>query len=74
MNAYQRLGQLKFSAKEPKDDILGTVRDYRNDQAVDGQLVEGLVLKNGNVVIKTSGGMHGITMYSQPIDLVRVPR
>lgn len=73
-NEFHKL--IKWSAKGPKDsDVLKTV-PLKQENHPDGFSYVGLVLKSdpNKVVIKRTGGIAGLTQYTQPLDVTRLPK
>lgn len=67
---------IKWSAKGPKAaDVLKTV-PLKKENHPDGYAWVGLVLKSdpNKVIIQRSGGLAGLTQYTQPLDVTRLPK
>lgn len=74
--AYTFHKMIKWVAKGPAEGAVLAKVPFRKDNHPDGFSYTGLVLKNDptKVVIMKSGGFAGITQYSQPIDVTRIPK
>jgi hypothetical protein len=76
LGTYEFHKLLKYGAKGPgPSDVLKSVL-LKKENHPDGFSYTGLVLKSNpnKVVIQRSGGFAGITTYSQPIDVTRLPK
>jgi len=76
LGTYEFHKLLKYTAKGPTSaDVLKSV-PLKKENHPDGFTYTGLVLKSNpnKVVIQRSGGFAGITTYSQPIDVTRLPK
>lgn len=76
LGAYMFHGMLKFANKAPADSTILTKVALRKDPFPDGYAFTGLVLKSdpNKVIIQRSGGLAGMTTWSQPIDVTRIPK
>jgi hypothetical protein len=76
LGAYMFHGMLKFANKAPADSTILTRVPLRKDPFPDGYAFTGLVLKSdpNKVIIQRSGGLAGMTTWSQPIDVTRIPK
>ena len=76
LGAYQFHSMLRWNAKGPAaSDVLKTV-PLKKENHPDGFTYTALVLKSdpNKVVIKKTGGFAGLTQYSQPLDVTRLPK
>lgn len=74
LGTYEFHKLIKYSTKGPAaSDVLKKV-PLKKDNHPDGFAYTGLVLKSGKVVIQRSGGIAGLSQYSQPIDVTRLPK
>lgn len=76
LGGYLFHGMLKFGAKAPAESTILTKVALRKDPFPDGYAYTGLVLKSdpNKVIIQRSGGLAGMTTWSQPIDVTRIPK
>ena len=76
LGAYEFHKMVKYGPTgPPAKNVLGEVK-LKKDNHPDGYTYTALVLKSdpNKVVIQRSGGFAGITQYSQPLDLTRLPK
>lgn len=76
LGSYLLAGALRFTNKAPADSTILTKVPLRRDPFPDGYAYTGLVLKSdpNKVIIQRTGGLAGMTTYSQPIDPAKLPR
>ena len=76
LGAYEFQHLVKYGPTGPTDkNILGKVK-LKTENHPDGYTFTALVLKSdpNKVVIQRTGGIAGMTQYSQPLDLTRLPK
>ena len=76
LGAYEFHHMVKYGTTGPTaKNILGTVK-LKTENHPDGYTFTALVLKSdpNKVVIQRTGGLAGMTTYSQPLDLTRLPK
>jgi hypothetical protein len=76
LGAYEFQHMVKYGSTGPTDkNILGKVK-LKTENHPDGFTFTALVLKSdpNKVVIQRTGGIAGLTQYSQPLDLTRLPK
>lgn len=76
LGAYEFHKMVKYGPTGPTDkNILGKVK-LKTENHPDGYTFTALVLKTdpNKVVIQRTGGLAGLTQYSQPLDLTRLPK
>lgn len=76
LGTYEFHKLVKWSAKGPKDaEVLKKV-PLKKDGHPDGFSYTGLVLKSNpnKVVVVRTGGIAGLTQYTQPMDVTRLPK
>lgn len=76
LGGYMFHGMLRFANKAPAEGTILAKVALRKDPFPDGYAYTGLVLKSdpNKVVIQRSGGLAGMTTWSQPIDVTRIPK
>ncbi len=76
LGTYEFHKIVKWGAKGPADTAVLKKVALKKENHPDGFTYTGLVLKSdpNKVVIARSGGIAGITQYTQPLDVTRLPR
>jgi hypothetical protein len=76
MGAYEFQGLLKYGAKGPAAKDVAARVELKKEHVADGFTFTAIQLKSdpNKFVIERSGGFAGVTQYSQPIDVTRIPK